>query len=382
MSGTVSEAATVTIDGKPAAVDGSNNFSGTAQIGSGTTTVTLKAKDYSGNETTKQYEIDASGSTTSYSYDANGNLISDGTKSYFWNALNQLVEVREGTTTIATFEYDGAGRRTEKVAAGLTHTYIYDAEDIIEERITGSSSDTIRYYHGAGIDEPLARKNSSDVVTYYLADHLGSMVQETGASGSVSLEREFDPWAQLVQGASSSGYAFTGREWDSEIGLYFYRARYYSPDSGRFVSEDPSGLRAGPNPFTFVGSEPTNRIDPDGLDWFRPKGEPVVFGRDGEFIAPNGWGELFADYGPAMHTTSQIHDGWVAHLIGVFESWGLSNRNADRLANYPTMIPAFVWAVGKETQRSEGKAIDAIVNVVRRRVKNPFGGIGDVSCPR
>jgi len=47
--------------------------------------------------------------------DANGNLTSDGTKTYVWNALNQLVEVKEGTTTIATFEYDGAGRRTEKV---------------------------------------------------------------------------------------------------------------------------------------------------------------------------------------------------------------------------------------------------------------------------
>jgi YD repeat-containing protein len=96
--------------------------------------------------------MDLSGSTKSFTYDANGNLTSDGTKTYYWNALNQFVEVKEGTTTIATFEYDGAGRRTEKVAAGLTHQYIYDAEDIVEERISGSSSDTIRFYHGAGID--------------------------------------------------------------------------------------------------------------------------------------------------------------------------------------------------------------------------------------
>ena len=125
--------------------------------------------------------------------DANGNLTSDGTKTYSWNALNQLVEVKEGTTTLATVEYDGDGQRTEKAAGGITHTYIYDDEDIIEERMTGSSSNTIRYYHGDGIDEPLARRNSSNVVTYYLADHLGSIVQETNASGSVSLEREFDP---------------------------------------------------------------------------------------------------------------------------------------------------------------------------------------------
>ena len=168
-------------------MDASNNFRGTATLSGTTTTVTLKAKDHSVNETTKQYEVDAAGSTTSYSYDANGNLISDGTKTYFWNGLNQLVEVKEGTTMIAAFEYDGAGRRTEKIAAGLTHSYIYDVEDIVEERISGSTSDTIHYY---------------------LADHLGSIVQETNASGAVILEREYGPWGDLLSGASTAGYAF------------------------------------------------------------------------------------------------------------------------------------------------------------------------------
>lgn len=265
MAGTLNEAATVTIDGKAAEVDGSNNFTGTAQIGSGTTTVTLKAKDYSGNETTKQYEIDAAGSTTSYTYDANGNLTSDGTKMYFWNALNQLVEVKEGTTTtIATFEYDGAGRRTEKVAAGLTHQYIYDAEDIVEERITGSSSDTTRYYHGAGIDEPLARTNSSSVVTYYLADHLGSIVQETSSLGALNLEREYDAWGAPIQGGTTSGYSFTGREWNVETGLYSYRSRYYSPSLARWLSDDPIGLAGSINLSTYVGGNPTRLIDPFG----------------------------------------------------------------------------------------------------------------------
>lgn len=192
-------------------------------------------------------------------------MTSDGTKTYFWNALNQLVEVKEDTTTIATFEYDGGGRRTEKVAAGLTHTYIYDAEDIIEERITGSSSDTLRYYHGAGIDEPLARKNTSDVLTYYLADHLGSIVQETSASGSVALEREYDAWGVLMQGETVSGYSFTGREWDTEIDVYAYRARYYSPTVGRWLSEDPIGLAGGNHLSAYVSNNPTRLIDPFGL---------------------------------------------------------------------------------------------------------------------
>lgn len=266
LSGTVNEAATVTIDGRPATVDASNNFRGTAQVTAGTTTVTVKAKDPTGNETTQQYEIDAAGSTTSYTYDANGNLTADGTKTYYWNALNQLVELKEGSATIATFEYDGGGRRTEKVAAGLTHVYIYDAEDIVEERLTGSTTDTVRYYHGAGIDEPLARKTSSEVVTYYFADHLGSVVQESGATGAVELEREYEPWGTPLAGASTSGFAFTGREWDSESGLYFYRARFFSPKVGRFLSEDSLGFSAGSNWYGYVLNSPVEFVDPSGHD--------------------------------------------------------------------------------------------------------------------
>ena len=197
--------------------------------------------------------------------DANGNLTSDGTKTYLWNALNQLVEVKEGSTTIATFEYDGAGRRTEKGAAGVTHQYIYDAEDIVEERITGSSSDTVRYYHGAGTDEPLARKNSSDVVTYYLADHLGSIVQETNANGAVILEREYGPWGDLLSGASTAGHAFQGREWDSEISLFYFRARYYNAAAGAWTADDPIGFSGGPNLSQFVNNNPVRLVDPFGL---------------------------------------------------------------------------------------------------------------------
>jgi RHS repeat-associated protein len=317
IAGSLNEAATVTIDGQSAMVDGAHNFSGTAQIASGTSTVTVKAKDYSGNETTKQYEIDTAGTTTSYTYDANGNLTSDGTKNYYWNALNQLVEVKEGSTTIATFEYDGDGRRTEKVAAGLTHQYIYDVEDIVEERTSGSSSGTIRYYHGAGIDEPLARTNASNVTTYYLADHLGSIVQETNASGAVTLEREYDPWGVATQGASTPGYGFTGREWDAETGLYYYRARYFSAAAGKFISEDPIGFAAGSQGFgTYVDNGPTRFIDPSGTSiltlvvpivvtgtapaWVGPAA--VVGGVIATTIAvvwvPTGWGPGKAHGGP------------------------------------------------------------------------------------
>jgi RHS repeat-associated protein len=61
--------------------------------------------------------------------------------------------------------------------------------------------------------------------------------------------------------------AFAGREWDNETGPYYYRARYYDPKIGRFISEDPIGLDGGVNFYEYVGSNPINRRDPSGQRW-------------------------------------------------------------------------------------------------------------------
>jgi len=340
----------VTIDGKPASVDASNNFTGTAQLAAGTTTVTVKAKDASGNETTQQYEVDTSGSTSSYTYDANGNLTADGTKTYYWNALNQLVEVKEGSTTVATFEYDGFGRRTEKVAAGVTRAFVYDGQDIVEERISGTSSDTIRYYHGAAIDEPLARKNSADDVTYYLADHLGSIVQETNASGAVTLEREYDPWGVATQGASTSGYAFTGREWDAEIGLYYFRLRFYSPASGRFLSDDPIGLDGGINLGRYVSNGPTGAIDPHGTNtWV------VNAGRVGWWAGNAVGGPAGGVVGAAVTTGAAVTVGWFGPKV---VDWGNSYFSKPPKEAYDQFGPKAPGKPGPETGFKDPKGGD------------------------
>ena len=76
---------------------------------------------------------------------------------------------------------------------------------------------------------------------------------------------EYDGWGNLQAGGTTSGYAFTGREWDPETSLYYYRARYYRPQIGRFMSEDPVRFLAGPNSFGYVANDPVNGTDPHGL---------------------------------------------------------------------------------------------------------------------
>ena len=97
-----------------AVVDANNNFRGTVPTTSGTNTFTVVAKDASGNTTTKQYEIGVTGSTKTFTYDANGNLTSDGIRTFEWDALNQLAAVDVGTHR-SEFTYDGDRRRVRVV---------------------------------------------------------------------------------------------------------------------------------------------------------------------------------------------------------------------------------------------------------------------------
>jgi RHS repeat-associated protein len=178
------------------------------------------------------------------------------------NAENQLTRVTKNGTESATFNYDPVGRRVEKVAGGVTTTWAYDGEDILRET-RGAATTT--YIHGPGIDEPLAKMDQANVVSYFHADGLGSITKMTDSAGAVVHTRQYDAWGNLEQGADLPGYAFTGREWDPETGLYYYRARYYDSKVGRFISEDPIGFLGGNNFYGYVTNNPINIIDPRGL---------------------------------------------------------------------------------------------------------------------
>jgi RHS repeat-associated protein len=265
--GAVDEAATVTVGGEAAQVAADNSFAGQAQVSSGTANVVVAATDASGNTRTNTYQVNQSGATSTYTYDANGNLTGDGTKTYEWDAENRLVAVLQGSTTLATFAYDGRGRRIQQVKGGVTHSYIHDFDEVIEERL--SSGPIFRYVHGPGIDQHWAVQDDAGTVSYYLSDHLGSIVQTTNVAGSVTLAREYDPYGRLFSGASAAGYAFTGREWDPDTGLYYYRARYYDAQLARFLSDDPMHvLRRSEreiNSYAYVANSPVQFIDPYGL---------------------------------------------------------------------------------------------------------------------
>jgi RHS repeat-associated protein len=102
-----------------------------------------------------------------------------------------------------------------------------------------------------------------------LTDHLGSVVQVTNSAGAVTAASEYDPWGDRPAGASTSGWAFTGRDWDPETQLHYYRARYYDARLGRFLSEDPLPLfrrrLEEMNGYAYVSNSPIGYVDPYGL---------------------------------------------------------------------------------------------------------------------
>jgi len=197
--------------------------------------------------------------------DSNGNLSSktEGTDvwAYEWNAQNELTRVTKNGVEQARFAYDPLGRRVEKVAGSVTTSYTHDGEDILRE-VRGAS--TFKFVHGPGIDELLAQEDGSGALTYYHADGLGSIVKRTSQAGAVVHEYRYDAWGNIETGASEPGFSFTGREWDPEIGLYSYRARYYDPKIGRFISEDSAGYVNGLNLYAYVEDDPISKIDPSG----------------------------------------------------------------------------------------------------------------------
>jgi RHS repeat-associated protein len=212
-----------------------------------------------------------SNSTATFVYDGNGNRKqkdeAGNTWLYDWNAENQLTRVRKNGAEINRFDYDPIGRRVHKYSSGNTRAYTYAREDIIRELVipVDPNGTTIRrrYVHGPGIDEPLAIEDVlSGTYSYYHADALGSVVAMTDDAGSVSSSANYEAFGQ---GSVWGSYSFTGREWDATAELYYYRARYYDPKVGRFISEDPIRFGGGINFVAYVDNNPARNTDPSGL---------------------------------------------------------------------------------------------------------------------
>jgi RHS repeat-associated protein len=205
---------------------------------------------------------------SAFTYDANGNLLSDGTSTYTYNALNQLTSVTNSSGT-TTYTYNALGERIASTAAGQTTQYLNDPTGIgtVVGEYTGAGTLIADFTYGYG----LVSQVHSGTQNYYDFDAAGNTVGITGSAGSYENTYSYLPFGASLSSNQSlaNHFQFAGQfglQTDA-TGLTYTRARYYSVTQGRFTAPDPSGFASGnTNFYTYALNSPTQFVDATGFD--------------------------------------------------------------------------------------------------------------------
>jgi RHS repeat-associated protein len=257
-----------------------------------TTTYTAIAQDGYGRHATNAVTVNLA-TNVSFQYDANGNLISDGLRSFSYDDENQLIQVLVTNQWMSQFSYDGKMRRRIRQEFTWTNSawvqtnavyYVYDGNLAIQERDVNNLP-TTTYTRGldlsgsltgaGGIGGLLARTAQSYVDTplqghaFYHADGNGNVTMLINSSQAVVAKYLYDAFGNVLSAsgllASANHYQFSSMEYYANAGLVSYGRRFYDPNLQRWLNKDPIAEAGGINLYRFVGNNPINEVDPYGL---------------------------------------------------------------------------------------------------------------------
>ncbi|HYO78785.1 MAG TPA: RHS repeat-associated core domain-containing protein, partial [Thermoanaerobaculia bacterium] len=216
-------------------------------------------------------EYDANDRLTSEAYDANGTLRAANGVTYTYDFEDRLRSVNGGTIRLV---YDGDGNRVAKTVGGVTTRYLVDDlsptgySEVVEEVVAGAVQRV--YTYGEQAIGQRQQRNGNWQISFYGVDAHGSVRFLTGATGTITDTYAYDAFGILTSstGTTLNNYLFNGQQYDSDLGFYFKRARFYSQEGGRFLTIDPMEGRLDEpvtlHRYVFANADPVNRVDPWG----------------------------------------------------------------------------------------------------------------------
>ena len=214
-----------------------------------------------------------------FCYDGNGNLTADGASVYRYDIENRLVEKRAQLSTVcptntsgyegtlqASLRYDPMGRLYETSGAAGATRFVHDGDELVAE-YDATGAMLRRYVHSDRVDDPVVQYDGSPVGaaarTFLLPDERGSIAGMIRNDGSLQQANTYDEYG--IPGASNQGrFQYTGQAWIPELGMYYYKTRFYSPTLGRFLQNDLVGYDGGLNLYAYADSDPIGFTDPEG----------------------------------------------------------------------------------------------------------------------
>jgi len=219
----------------------------------------------------------ADGARTTYTYDSNGSMTaeedSNGTTSQSYDYEDRLQVVTYPDSSRTTFAYNGEGKRLSKQDSSGTVKYIYDMDKVVLER-DGEDTTVAGYTHeGGGLYYDLISMKRTNGY-YYLFDGLGSVSEVVDSNEATQNSYRYEAFGQVESSSENvtNPYRYVGAygvHWDAPPALYFMRARYHMPASGRFITVDPfrGALQDPPSldRYIYAANDPCNKIDPTGL---------------------------------------------------------------------------------------------------------------------